>query len=614
MDAVSEYQPRLAPARSAPAEQISQPNHPVRQNLPAGLRPSQVPAWPAPAGQQPGLTMPHRGQAAGHCVAAVPPPGGLVQAKLAVGAPQDRWELEADRVADAAVRRLPARPAPRAEEENGSEAGMPTARRFPAERAAGPDGHSVQVQASHPRPGTQGGAATGDTEAAILAAAGGGKPLGGDVRAAMEEGFGADFSGVRVHQDAAAHDLSQKLRAAAFTMGRDVFLPPAAPSLAAPAGQRLLAHELTHVLQQGAAPGQAAHNATAAPLIQCVRDLAEGTPVEFSDEGSAYGGTVTARHEGGGIKYKVEDGSGKTYVCLPNKVEPVEKGKPLEPGTKVKATVFREVLDCTVKEVLPPDQYYDINVEWAEGLSVPKPFPQEVSEQYVRPKQGEFQPGAIKTAQQPTIEHFYPDTQAGPNAGEYVKPGGPIDITSHALGSGVYGIAEPDEQAYSSASKTGPYKTAKVQITNPLVVQNALHAEEIQKLGKTVNGIAQGLHDERKKQGGGVDSQKIAAAVKAADLGSLLVQVFGRAGLELPDLNLIEKALSIFFQRYDDPKSKFVDQPITIFLAELCGLGGIYGDAESGINTYQKGNVAFKPPGLEFLRKTRVGTEHEFAE
>jgi hypothetical protein len=69
----------------------------------------------------------------------------------------------------------------------------------------------------------------------------------------MEGAFGADFGAVRLHEGAAAHDLNERLSARAFTVGRDIFLGSNAPAPTTGAGQELLAHELTHTLQQGAA-------------------------------------------------------------------------------------------------------------------------------------------------------------------------------------------------------------------------------------------------------------------------------------------------------------------------------------------------------------------------
>jgi hypothetical protein len=68
----------------------------------------------------------------------------------------------------------------------------------------------------------------------------------------MEPRFGADFSGIRVHAGSEAAQLNQVLGARAFTHGQDIYLGAGAEAPGSEAGNRLLAHELTHVVQQKA--------------------------------------------------------------------------------------------------------------------------------------------------------------------------------------------------------------------------------------------------------------------------------------------------------------------------------------------------------------------------
>ena len=102
-----------------------------------------------------------------------------------------------------------------------------------------------------------GGPATLDQEIAraIDQKRGGGRELDGDARAKLEGALGEDFSDVRVHSDSEAHELSKAVSAEAFTTGSDVFFQSGKYDPASGAGQKLLAHELTHVTQQrGAQP------------------------------------------------------------------------------------------------------------------------------------------------------------------------------------------------------------------------------------------------------------------------------------------------------------------------------------------------------------------------
>lgn len=78
-----------------------------------------------------------------------------------------------------------------------------------------------------------------------------GKPLDSLARATMERRFGHDFSDVRVHEDARAAASAEAVSAFAYTVGRDVVFGSGQYSPDTPAGQRLLAHELAHVIQQG---------------------------------------------------------------------------------------------------------------------------------------------------------------------------------------------------------------------------------------------------------------------------------------------------------------------------------------------------------------------------
>jgi hypothetical protein len=71
----------------------------------------------------------------------------------------------------------------------------------------------------------------------------------------MEGCFGVDLSAVRIHTDGAAAALNRAVRAEAFTTGTDVFFAPGRYDPSSSAGRGLLAHELTHVVQQSSGAG-----------------------------------------------------------------------------------------------------------------------------------------------------------------------------------------------------------------------------------------------------------------------------------------------------------------------------------------------------------------------
>ena len=85
---------------------------------------------------------------------------------------------------------------------------------------------------------------------ALMRASGPGSPIPSPLREEIGGLMGVDFSPVRIHDDEPAHQSSNILNARAFTTGRDIFLGANAPPLHSSDGQSLLAHELTHVIQQ----------------------------------------------------------------------------------------------------------------------------------------------------------------------------------------------------------------------------------------------------------------------------------------------------------------------------------------------------------------------------
>lgn len=96
-----------------------------------------------------------------------------------------------------------------------------------------------------------------------------GRPLDAGARALMEPRLGHDLRHVRIHRGAAAAESARSLSAASYTVGRHIVLADRIPSLGSRPGVTLLAHELAHVVQQGAArPLNAAMVTDVAPVLQ----------------------------------------------------------------------------------------------------------------------------------------------------------------------------------------------------------------------------------------------------------------------------------------------------------------------------------------------------------
>lgn len=83
---------------------------------------------------------------------------------------------------------------------------------------------------------------------------GGGSPLDESTRSSMESRFGQDFGDVRVHTDSRASQSAEAVGANAYTVGSDVVFRSGHFDSSSPTGQRTLAHELSHVVQQRSGP------------------------------------------------------------------------------------------------------------------------------------------------------------------------------------------------------------------------------------------------------------------------------------------------------------------------------------------------------------------------
>jgi len=288
-----------------------------------------------------------------------PPAPVTVQAQMTVEQPGDRYEQEADAMADrvvnssssnatvasaamgsgqGAVQRA-AQPkeeeklqrAAKPEEEEKVQRAAKPEEEEKVQRAAKPEEEEKVQRAAKPEeeekvqraeqkeeekdkpmlhtfaPGSGGTTVGPSTAARINSSRGGGSPLPAPARQEMSSAFGHDFSTVRIHTDGEAASLSDGLGAHAFTVGQDVYFNRGKFNPDSGDGKRLLAHELTHVVQQGGV-GRVQR-----------KDVAEAsTPVPdtFAINQNRKMRFVSATGMVGGV----------AVTILPDKIGPVKKG------------------------------------------------------------------------------------------------------------------------------------------------------------------------------------------------------------------------------------------------------------------------------------------------
>jgi len=166
---------------------------------------------------------------------------GVVQAKLHVSESNDPYEQEVDRIADQ-VMRMPAPDASRQAPCAGCASGA-----SPCPKCLARKEQPLQRKGAGPAPHAAGPSGPAD----LLQTLGSGRPLDSATRAFFEPRFGYDFGEVRVHADSRSTESARAVNALAYTVGRDVVFGAGQYSPGTSQGRQVLAHELTHVVQQG---------------------------------------------------------------------------------------------------------------------------------------------------------------------------------------------------------------------------------------------------------------------------------------------------------------------------------------------------------------------------
>jgi len=185
-----------------------------------------------------------------------------IQPKLTIGAPNDKYEQEADRVADQVMQAKPIDSLIQRQEEPEEEEELLQAKKR--------EGATPEV--------------TPAINAEIRSLQGGGQSLSGAQRGFFEPQLKMDLSSVRVHNDMRAANAARLINARAFTLGSDVVFGAGEYSPDAPSGKRLLAHELTHVVQQNGGSGSFSESAVKSQGGQIQRDLTDPGRLETVHE------------------------------------------------------------------------------------------------------------------------------------------------------------------------------------------------------------------------------------------------------------------------------------------------------------------------------------------
>src|SRR5436305_684722 len=183
-----------------------------------------------------------------------------VQAKLTVNEPGDRYEQEADRMADQVMRMAEPAAAPAVTPWAASGVQRKCAACAAGGGACPECAHeeNEEEKAEKPVQRQESAGPAPDDPAAPPASPippGGGRPLPAAARAFFEPRFGRDFGDVRVHTGDAADASARGFQALAYTHGRDIVFRSGELDPGSAAGRRLLAHELTHVIQQDRGAG-----------------------------------------------------------------------------------------------------------------------------------------------------------------------------------------------------------------------------------------------------------------------------------------------------------------------------------------------------------------------
>jgi hypothetical protein len=175
-----------------------------------------------------------------------------VQTKLSVGPTNDKYEQEADRMAKQVANTIDSSGQPTVQRQS-----LPEEQELVQSKLADIQRQveSEEEEFAQTQRQTNANSRTVSpvVQSAVQRSNGSGQPLNENLRGSMERAFRADFSDVKVHTDSLSDALNRSLNARALTIGQNLFFRSGEYNTATSSGRELIAHELTHVLQQNGA-------------------------------------------------------------------------------------------------------------------------------------------------------------------------------------------------------------------------------------------------------------------------------------------------------------------------------------------------------------------------
>ncbi|MFN9191226.1 MAG: DUF4157 domain-containing protein [Pseudanabaena sp.] len=179
----------------------------------------------------------------------------MIQAKLSIGEPNDKYEQEADATASKVVQQINSPMQDQSVQKQESmeeeeELQMKPISSIQREAAIGEEEELQMKSLVQRRENLGGGEASTNLESSVQSARSSGQSLDPNLQEKMGRAMGADFSSVKVHTDSQSDQLNKSIQAKAFTTGQDIFFRQGEYNPSSTGGQELLAHELTHVVQQ----------------------------------------------------------------------------------------------------------------------------------------------------------------------------------------------------------------------------------------------------------------------------------------------------------------------------------------------------------------------------